>query len=148
MPDHHPIPSGDDHLSAFSATRSPEPDESYADGVGGDVGRYVRENSFITWAWCLVHLTTSRLRVFLPQSQGGFFPFKGFPVSPWGQKGIARGGERRETSSTLLREGPFELTRSTFGHCPNNDLTPPRTQRHSGAGPGNLRKFAKLPFWR
>ena len=48
MPDHHPIPSGDDHLSAFSATRSPEPAESYADGVGGDVGRYVLENSFIT----------------------------------------------------------------------------------------------------
>ena len=91
-------------------------------------------------AWC-----TSQLRVFLPQSQGGFFPFKGFPVSPWGQKGIARGGERRETSSTLLREGPFELTRSTFGHCPNSDLTPPP---HSGAELGNLRKFAKLPFWR
>ena len=123
MPDHHPNPSGDDHLSAFSATRSPA--ESYADGVGGDVGRYVRENSFITWAGCLVHLTTSRLRVCLPQSQGGFFPSKGFPVSPWGQKGIARGGERRETSSTLLREGPFELMRSTFRHCPNNDLAPP-----------------------
>ena len=91
MPDHHPNPSGDNHLSAFSATRSPEPAESYADGVGGDVGRYVRENSFITWAGCLLHLTASRLRVFLPQSQGGFFPFKGFPVSSWGQKGIARG---------------------------------------------------------
>ena len=27
-----------------------------------------------------------------------------------------------------IREGPFRLARSTFGHCPNSNWTPPRTQ--------------------
>ena len=46
---------------------------------------------------------------------------------------------------SVLREDPFRLTPPTFGHCPNSDWTPPRTQ------PGTLGHFFSghfLPFCR